>query len=125
MRVARGFLIFFALMAIATGLAYLFAPLQMTAPMEFGALTPPALADVRANYGGLQLGLGVFLLYCVRTGQIRLGLLLVLFTMLFVPLCRTIGFALDGGATPVLQAVLAMEVVFLVITWVLYRRVAG
>ncbi len=122
MKISKIFLVFFALMAIATGLAYVFAPLAMTAPMEFGALTAPALADIRANYGGLQLGLGIFQLYCVKTFRIKLGLLVTLIVMTCVPLCRTLGFLLDGGATQTLLAILAMEVVFLVLTLVLYLR---
>jgi len=35
-------------------------------------------------YGGLQLGLGLFFLYCARTGEDRLGLLLAL--ALYAPL---------------------------------------
>lgn len=122
MRIAKIYLIFFALMALVTGLAYLFAPLAMTAPMEFGALTPPALADVRANYGGSQIGLGIFLLYCAHSERIKLGLLLTLMVMTVVPLCRAFSFFVDGGATQTLQAVFGIEVVLFVITLVMYLR---
>ncbi|MDB6063678.1 MAG: hypothetical protein JWM78_3781 [Verrucomicrobiaceae bacterium] len=122
MKVAKYYLVLFALMALATGLAYIFIPLQMTAPMEFGALTAPALADIRANYGGFQAGLGIFLLYCANTARIKLGLLAVLLIMTCVPLGRVYGFLVDGGATQTLLGVLAMEVIFFVLTLVFYLR---
>ena len=122
MHIAKIYLIFFALMALVTGLAYLYAPLAMTAPMGFGGLTPSALADLRANYGGLQIGLGIFLLHCARAGHIKLGLLLTLIVMTAVPLCRALSFALDGGATPTLLAVFGMEIALFVVTLALYLR---
>lgn len=123
MRVAKSYLIFFALMSLATGLAYVFAPLAMTAPMEFGALSAPALADVSANYGGLQIGLGIVLFYCALNARLKFGLLITLIVMTCVPLCRVAGFLLNqGAATQTLLAVLAMEVVFFVLTLVIFLR---
>jgi len=122
LRIAQIYLVFFGLMAIATGLAYLLAAQGMSTALGFDILPPPALADIRANYGGMQLGLGLFLLYCVRTGQLKTGLLLTLIVMAAVPLLRALSFAMDGGATQTQVAVLGMEIVFLVISLVLYRR---
>src|SRR5687768_1524925 len=65
MRVAKIYLIFMAVMSIVFGVIYLFNPSAMMAPMGFGTLAPSALTDARATYGGLQIGMGVFLLLCL------------------------------------------------------------
>ena len=62
MAFARIYLRLMGAMSLFFGLVYLLAPESMTAPTGFGALSPGALTDVRATYGGFQLGSGAFLL---------------------------------------------------------------
>ena len=55
-----------------------------------------ALVDFRATYGGLQLAVGVLILYLFQGGQVRTSLIAsaaILFTM---ALFRSIGLASDG-----------------------------
>jgi hypothetical protein len=67
MRAAKIYLILIAVFSIAIGLVYLIAPSVMTAPFGLGELGPSALTDVRANYGGFQIGTGLFMLFAYPT----------------------------------------------------------
>jgi hypothetical protein len=52
---------------VGFGLAYAIAPVRMAALTQVAVPTGTARADFTATYGGLQLGIGVFLLLCTRT----------------------------------------------------------
>ena len=59
------------------GIACLVAPESLTQPAGLSA-TPSGLTEIRAFYGGLQVGLGCFLIWCSRQHTLILpGLLLV------------------------------------------------
>lgn len=53
-----------ALAFLGFGVAFLVAPVAMAAFVELGAESPIARVEVRAMYGGLELGIGAFLLAC-------------------------------------------------------------
>ena len=63
MLLGRALLWGIGLMSVAFGMAYLVSPVSMLELTGGSALTPAATTDVRATYGGLQLGLGAFLLW--------------------------------------------------------------
>jgi len=99
MAFARIYLLFVAAMSVLFGLIYLIAPQSMTDPTGFGALSPSALTDVRATYGGLQLGFGAFLFWAAaEPGRLRLGLVLVALSIGAVGASRATGLLLDGSA---------------------------
>lgn len=122
MRIAQTYLALMAVMSVVFGVIYLFWPSMMTDPMGFGALAPAAVTDVRATYGGFQIGMGVFLLWCLTPTRVRGGLLLTLLTVGAVAACRAIGLVIDGAVTSNLQGVLVFEVVLTVVTLVLWLR---
>jgi hypothetical protein len=122
MRAARIYLTFMALISVAFGLMYLVAPLTMTTPMGFGELKPSALTDVRANYGGFQIGIGLFLFFCLRRERLRLGMLLAFLVAAAIAISRAIGFALDRDVVPPLQGALIFEIVLALISLVIYLR---
>lgn len=67
--------IFFALAGLvfaATGATFLIAPELMVA-LDAAAPSPDALNDVRAVYGGIELGLGLYFLACARRPVLREG----------------------------------------------------
>lgn len=79
-----------------------FAPRRTAEAMGYASLSASGQSEYLVVYGGLQLGLGLFFLYCARTGEERLGLLLAL--ALYAPIVAyrvvTVGrFWPIGGAT--------------------------
>ena len=64
------------LMLVGFGLAYLLSPVSMAALTGVSASTPAATTDIRATYGGYQLGVGAFLLWsALAPDRIPSGLL--------------------------------------------------
>lgn len=122
MRAAKIYLILMAVMSVVFGVIYLVAPLTMTNPMGFGELKPSALTDVRATYGGFQIGTGLFMFCCLRPERVKVGMLLALLSVAAIAISRLIGFALDGDVIPVLQGTVIFEIVLTVISLIIYLR---
>lgn len=88
------------LLAIAgLGLAYFIRPHEMTNLSGMLLMAPAAATDVRAYYGGLQLGLAAFIGLCLARREL-IAPALTLFTLLYsaLALARIGGLWLDGGA---------------------------
>jgi len=123
MSLARTYLRILGSMTLFFGLVYLLSPQSMTDPTGFGALGPAATTDVRATYGGLQIGLGLFLLWAAaQEARVRLALVLQVLTIGAVASARAIGILLDGEATGVLVGALAFEVLLTIVSIALLRR---
>jgi hypothetical protein len=123
MSLARTYLRILGAMTLFFGLLYLFAPTTMTDPTGFGALGPSATTDVRATYGGLQIGLGLFLLWAAaEDARVRLALVLQVLTIGAVGSSRALGILLDGEATGVLIGALVFEVLLTIAAIALLRR---
>ena len=92
---------------------------------EIDVETPTARAEVRAFYGGLELGVAAFLAWCLRDGSVRVGLVAALTVLLGVAVCRTAGVALEGfGVKPLIYALGASEWAGVAATWAATRTVA-
>lgn len=99
MRATPIFLLFQALALIGLGLAYAIEPQAMANLSGMLLLAQAAVTDVRAYYGGLQIGLGVFLLLACRQLDLQRGaLLLLLLVYSALALVRLAGLWVDGGA---------------------------
>jgi ABC-type thiamin/hydroxymethylpyrimidine transport system permease subunit len=122
MRAAKIYLILMAIMSVVFGVIYLFWPLSMTDPMGFGPLAPSALTDVRATYGGFQIGTGLFMLFCLRPDRLRLGMLLALLSVGAIAGSRAIGLVIDGAFTDVLKGTITFEITLFVISLILFLR---
>jgi hypothetical protein len=123
---ARIYLLLIAAMSLVFGAIYFIAPAIMTDPTGFGVLAPAALTDVRATYGGFQLGSGLFLLWsAAQPERIRSALLLVVLTFAAVAICRGIGMLLDGQATSFLINGLITEVVLTLLALFALARVSA
>lgn len=97
-------------LAILSGLACAAFPAFFA---EQAGLAPstPGLSDVRAIYGGLQVGLGAFLLWCARAEERVLpGLVALGLTVGVVGLFRVLALLVDGEPTAYHFANLAVEV---------------
>ena len=123
MRFARAYLYFVAVMGLVFGVWYLIAPATWTDPTGFGALGPNALTDVRATYGGFQIGLGLFTIWAAADpARVRMALVLQLLTIGAIAACRLTGFAIDGSPNDFLRSAIATELSMTAITaLVLFR----
>lgn len=86
---------------------YLINPELMAGPMGIEAVTPAGLTDLRATYGGFQLGMGGFLAWCLREpGRYGAGLIGFAFVVGGLGICRAIGLMFDGLSLQMAAAVL-------------------
>ncbi len=92
-----------ALALISFGVAFFVSPHGMTGTFGITLSGTDAVADVCAVYGGLELGLGVFLLWCAWKSQaIKPGLVAGTLCLCGFFLGRLVGIATEGhpsGAT--------------------------
>ena len=96
---------------IGFGLAFVVAPAYLA---QLFLDTIPAntssLIDMRATYGGTTLGLGLFLLFCLRqTNTVRLGLQAALLALVGIVIGRVTGIILDGSPNTFIIVALAGE----------------
>lgn len=106
-RVVLGVSIAFILVA---GLGSLIAPDSLAGQAGLST-APQALTEIRAFYGGLQIGVGLFLLWCFRRRETSLGLVLVGLAVGGAAIGRTLGILLDESLTRFHLANLSIELV--------------
>ncbi|QKE41907.1 MAG: DUF4345 family protein [Ferrovum myxofaciens] len=99
------------------GAGFLILPAQMAMLVtESAPASPGGLTDMRATYGGLSLGIGLFLGHCARTGAFRSGLLASLLMLSSAALGRLLGIYLDGKPTWMIVLLLTAEIIFSVLS---------
>ncbi|MEH6568351.1 MAG: DUF4345 family protein [Halioglobus sp.] len=106
--------------------AYLcFNPQFLVDLLEIGA-SIPAKVEVRAMYGGLQLGIGLFLLWGAQRAPIQQQIACAAMIACFAGLAggRGVGMLIDGGDSYNLPA-LIYETASLLISVFLYYKHAG
>jgi hypothetical protein len=124
MKLGKTLLIGSAIIFVLVGIAFLFVPQQYAAVLEISALTPLARTDLRATYGGLELGIGIFLLLClVRRGWMEPGLWALGLATGGFAIGRLIGFALERSVPPLMLGFLVIEVLVASLSFLCLRRV--
>jgi len=93
---ARWIVLLNALVFVGLGVAFLLAPTQLAAIIDLDAITALARNDIRAVYGGIELGIGLFLLGTLRSGDVRLALRALILLFGSMILARLISIAIDG-----------------------------
>ena len=84
---------------------------------------PAARIDVRATYGGLDLGLAAFLIWCLlRDERLRTGLVAVGFVCAGLGLTRLLGIALEGQGTQLMWSFVGIELAVALWLFVYLRR---
>ncbi|MGE8500158.1 MAG: DUF4345 family protein [Pseudomonas sp.] len=113
MLLARVILIIQIVALAGLGLAYFIRPHEMANLSGMLLLAPAAATDVRAFYGGLQIGLAAFLLLSLsRLDLMRSALMLLVLLYCALALARIGGLWLDGGAQQTFNLIaLLIEVV--------------
>lgn len=122
MKIKRIVLGCFGIVFLGFGLAGVFTPEDIAKQINFVVELPAAKMEFMATYGGFFLGIGAFMLYCLK-GNVELGLISVVFTMGAIFSTRMIGYAVYGGADE-LQITYAVAELFSVIVAlaVLWKR---
>jgi peptidoglycan/LPS O-acetylase OafA/YrhL len=106
----RGVLILLALFVLVAGLASFASPASLAQQAGWSA-TPGGLTEIRAFYGGLQVGLGCFLVWCTRRRERLLsGLLVAGFAVGGIGIARAFGLFLDQAPTAYHLGNLAVEI---------------
>ena len=94
---------------LLAGLACLAAPASLAQQAGWSA-TPAGLTEIRAFYGGLQIGFGCFLIWCSREHtRTFFGLLVEGLVVGGVGMARGLGMLIDRSPTMYLLGNLAVE----------------
>ncbi len=117
---ARAFVGIAAAIFVVAGLSYLISPASLTQATGVSA-DAGGLTDIRANYGGFQLGFDMFLVWCARA-RVSTGLLLTALVLGAVLLSRVAGLLTDGSVTTYHLSALAFEVTLTTLALWFYAR---
>lgn len=110
MKFAKGVLVVTGLMFLVFGIAFVAAPARLGGWVHLDAAHPVARTELRAFYGGLEIGLGIFLLLCSRRpGWHVPGLLASALILGCTAGARVLGMALDGSTSKAVVGILLVE----------------
>ena len=116
-----------ALLFVAFGVAFAIAPEDL-ADLITGSTpaTSSGVIDMRATYGGVALGIGLFVGYCARRAEtVRLGLVAALLVLVGLAGTRLLGIVADGSPNGFMIGLLAAEIAFVSLLWVSIRRLGA
>ncbi|MGH2794654.1 MAG: DUF4345 domain-containing protein [Actinomycetota bacterium] len=110
---------------VAFGIGFVVAPQDLAELMTDAAPSvPSAVTDMRATYGGVALGIGLFIGYCARRAEtVRLGLLAAISVIASLGTARLIGIIIDGSPNAFMLVFLATEVASLLLLVIALRRI--
>lgn len=100
-----------AVVYAAIGVAFIAVPDSLLPRVNISAPPGAALTDIRAVYGGLDLGIGLFLAFCYVRRQIAIGLYASAFTLAGLAGARTIGIILQPEQNSITYYLLATEII--------------
>lgn len=123
MSLTRLFLLATGLLSIGFGVAYLVAPVPMSALTGLDASTPLSAIEVRGFYGGQLVGLGAFILLGVGSARfVGPALLLVAASLGGTALGRIAGVLAAGSLPPIIVGALALEIAATLAALLLWQR---
>ena len=119
----RAFVWVMAAIFVVAGLTYVVSPASLT---QLTGISSDAsgLTDIRANYGGFQLGFGLFLAWCASS-RVSTALLLTALVMGAVFLSRVTGLLTDASVTSFHLSALGLEVSITALALWFYLRSPG
>jgi len=118
----RVLLVFLSAFVLFAGAGCLLAPAVFAEQARFST-SPSALTEIRASYGGLQIGIGLFLVWCLRASdRVSMGLALGGVAVGCTGLARLFGIVLDHAPTSHHLANLGIEVVTVVLVAIALSR---
>jgi len=108
----QSLIIIAALIFTGLGVWFLITPTAL-AGIGIEATSASARTDIRATYGGFELGVAAFLFWCAyREDWHFMGLIAATLFAAGFGVGRATGILLEGGATAFMWALLAVEVVY-------------
>jgi uncharacterized protein DUF4345 len=124
MKFARGLLFSSSLVFVGVGAGFLLIPARYAHILEISLPTAMARLDVRATYGGLELGVGIFLILCtVRRKWIRPGLWALALATGGFAAGRLVGLVAEGTISSFMLSFLVLELVVTLLAVFLLRRI--
>ena len=107
---AKVVLVFFGLSFGGFGVWALLSPLSMAKLLHFSLHTPSAVTEIRAFYGGLEIGLAIFMVTAAFYRPLIPGALLALVaTAGGIALARIVGIIADGSGSLFMYGALVWE----------------
>lgn len=101
-----------ALVFAAFGVLFALDPAGWGAKVDLGVATPTARTEIRAMYGGLELGIAVFLGWCtLDPARVHPGLMAALCMFVGLALARGLSLVADPGSRSVMYPVIGAEIV--------------
>jgi len=107
---ARAIVALNALTFIGLGIAFLISPTEMAAIVDLEGTSPLARSDLRAIYGGIELGIGALLLVKLLDGDLAPALRSLLFIFGAMILSRLFSLFADGMPAQPGTLLLGLEV---------------
>lgn len=118
-KISKILLITGALIYFAFGFMFLFSPDMITTMDGIVLPSRPAANHIRAVYGGMEIGLGMLLIYFVKYGM-KNGLIVLSFSIGVTALSRLYGIVFDQGGDLSNILSFALEFSFAAIALLLY-----
>lgn len=125
MTVSRVALALCAAIFAAIGFMFLFFPVYFASAVHIELRHAAGVTDLRAVYGGMDLGLAVFFFLCALRGWIQPGLLASALAFGGLAFGRAFGFLVNGGFEGINRVLFACEAAGLVISVVLLQLEEG
>ena len=108
----RIFLAIVALAFIGFGILGWVNPAGTVAPLDLTVNTAQAKTEIRATYGGLLVGIGLFIaIAALYPTMVRFGLILVVVMLFTIGFTRLYGIAVDGTRVSMQWQLLATELI--------------
>jgi hypothetical protein len=123
MKLARAVLVFAALVFFTFGMGFLLVPVQWAEAVDIALPTALARTDLRATYGGLEIGVALFLALCaVRAEWVRPGLVALMLAAGGFGAGRLAGIVVERSAGPLMLGFALLEWTIVGVTLYLLRR---
>lgn len=108
----RLFLLVVALVFLIFGVMGWLNPASTVAPLDLSIATAQAKTEIRATYGGLMVGIGLFILYtAIDTSVMRIGIIAVMVMLFVIGFTRLYGIVVDKPNAPLQWQLLSMELI--------------
>jgi len=121
--VAKIGLLIAALVFIVIGAGFVVFPAQLAALTDIVLPTAMARTDLRATYGGFNVGIGLFIGCCaLRPAWLRPGVLGVALAAVGYGGGRLLGMVVEGTASPLMLFFLVLEIVIASVAFHVFRR---
>ena len=123
MTLAKGGLLFAAVVFVGVGVGFLVVPVQWASVVEIPLPTAMARTDLRATYGGFDLGVGLFLGLCaLRSEWTRPGLVALGLAASGYGGGRLLGIVVEGTASPLMLVFVGLETMTAFLAFYLLRQ---